>query len=44
MPCRMEIDPRPPIGYLQVMISNAPSIPSTMMMPLSIAEAEPFGM
>jgi hypothetical protein len=37
------IDPEPQIGYLHTMIANVPTFVSTMM-PLSIQEAEPFGM
>jgi hypothetical protein len=38
------IAPKPYIGYLRSMINNVPTFGSTMMMPLSIREAGPFGM
>jgi hypothetical protein len=38
-----KIDPEQQISYLRTMI-DAPTFVSTMMMPLSFSEAEPFGM
>ena len=32
------------MSYLKMMISDVPTFVSTMIMPLSFSEAEPFGM
>jgi hypothetical protein len=37
---RPGIDPRLRVGYLHAVIENAPTFAVTMMMPLSIPEAE----
>jgi hypothetical protein len=38
------VDQSLPAGYVILIMNNLPSIASTMMMPLSQPEAEPFGM